>query len=1173
MNLSPRQVTGLPMRVPLHVRVELSPALADCWSVNLTEDGIGLLARRKPGDPELRRGDEVNVAFGLPDASPVKARCEVMWTHETVRPEAAVVTLGVRFRQLGADARSALAGYLCDYRFHVGVVGASADELEVLQGTLGTRVHLHVADAEDVGALVGRGDIAALVVCGDDGRAAGVIDEIWREDWASSAPTSTLLRDLSDLKPRVIHAAAAPSAEILRLFNGRQIFRHVEPPFAPAEVTDAVEQACAELGSLTEQRRTIAALKQTLSLERANAPADHVRVGYLAVERGYIGPGEFTQSLLVVGRHSGTASLEEIWVKSGNLTPTQLTEIRAALAAAVPRSSPTTPIADLTFFESAPRADDQPDDDTNPDGILLAADTWPKQTQLWSGRTAEAAAVPRPASAELPAERYRRIENLAEGGMGIVAECLDGRLGRLVALKSLQPHLLGKESAVAMLEREARVTGALEHPSIIPVYDAGKGADGAPYYVMRLLKEPTLANVLERLRAEDPRALAEYSLGRLLRCFIQVCQAVDYAHSRGVIHCDLKPANILLGGFGEVMVVDWGLAFVVEEGTMYRGGTLGYMAPEQLGLANAVDGRADVYALGAILYEILCLEPAFARESFAAARGRELLAKLRRMPPPPRERTPGRNIAAELEEICLRALEIDPPARLPSARAMASAIESFLEGTRERERRKARADELVGCGDGLADGYFELLESRPEAVAELEALRAGIAPWEPADKKRELWDCEDRLAVTDTFAIRTAQAALSNYEQALDEVPGHAEARRALARIYLAELKRAEERSDEFNRVHFEELVKQHDDGALLHSTRAGGWLSVACDGAGDAWPALSLSRVEERNRRLVPICTNALGSAPVQRLPVGQGVYVLAVEAHGRSPVRYPLVVGARAHVQVSFEAAALADQQPGEVLVPGGIAPLGTEISSSGERPPRDVTVAPFFIDERPVTFREYLAFVGRLYPRQPEVAVRLLPRHGQGAPFWEWDGGRFLPSRIGQWGADLEELLSIPVFGVDVHCAEAYARWRARVTGRGYRLPREKEWEKAGRGTDRRSYPWGNHFDASFCRMRESRPGLPRPEPSGTFAEDLSPYGVRDLAGGLADWVLPDEAESEPGGVRQVASRGGAWCDWAADCSLSARRTYWAIERSARVGFRLARDAPAQISCVTNTESNDC
>jgi serine/threonine protein kinase/formylglycine-generating enzyme required for sulfatase activity len=1146
--------------------VKLKPAVADCWSVNITADGIGLLARREPGDPELRQGDEVDVSFGLPDADPVQASCEVMWTHESVRTRAHMLALGVRFRQLPAHAHSALAGYLLEYRFHVGAVRATAAQARDIAAALGSAVRLHFADEEhEIQALLARGDIAAVIACGTAAQAAALVEEVWRDGWSvdgsRGALPSTLISDLRDLKPRIIHCTAAPAAEMLTFFNARRIFRHVDAAFSPAELAGAVEDACAEYGNITEHRRMVASLKQALRREQASRSIDHVRVGYLAVERGYIGPAEFMQSLMAVGRYGEAPSYEDVWVKSGHLSATHLDDLLRAMSAPPQRSTPTNRLSDLTFFESTPEPDD------SPEVAALAPDTWPKHTQLWAGGAPPSLVPdvpPAPVRAPEPStERYRRIENLAEGGMGIVAECLDGRLGRLVALKSLQPYLLEKETSIAMLEREARVTGSLEHPSIIPVYDAGKTADGAPFYVMRLLKEPTLANVLERLRAGDARVTADYSPGRLLRCFIQVCQAVEYAHSRGVIHCDLKPANILLGGFGEVMVVDWGLAFVVEEGTMYRGGTLGYMAPEQLEMAATVDARADVYALGAILYEILCHEAAFSRETFAEARGRDLLAKLMCPPVPPRQRAPGRSIPTELEEICVRAMAIDRQARLPSARAMSTAIEAFLEGTRERERRAARAAELVACGDQLAEGYFELCESRPESTAELEALQERIAPWESPERKRELWDGEDRLAVTDTFAIRTAQAAISNYEQALDEVPGHPEARRALARIYLAELRRAKERGDEFNRVHFEELVKQHDDGALLRVAHEGGWLSVACN-APDPTISLSLSRIEERNRRLVPISTNVLGAAPLQRLAIPQGVHVLAVELRGRPVARYPLVVSGGSHLRVSFDIGALGDQQPGEVLVPGGTALLGSEGSSSEQRRLRKVDVAPFFIDERPVTFHDYLAFVARVYRRQPEAAARLLPRHGQGAPFWEWDGGRFVPGRIGQWGADLDELLAMPVFGVDFRCAETYARWRARLSGRPYRLPRESEWEKAGRGADRRTYPWGNHFDASFCRMRESRPGLPRPEPSGTFVDDVSPYGVRDLAGGLADWVLPDRVEANQGELRQIVSRGGAWCDWAADCALSSRRSYWVIERSARVGFRLARDAPAAFRC---------
>jgi len=175
--------------------------------------------------------------------------------------------------------------------------------------------------------------------------------------------------------------------------------------------------------------------------------------------------------------------------------------------------------------------------------------------------------------------------------------------------------------------------------------------------------------------------------------------------------------------------------------------------------------------------------------------------------------------------------------------------------------------------------------------------------------------------------------------------------------------------------------------------------------------------------------------------------------------------------------------------------------------------------------------------------------------GAPLWEWRAGRFEPARVAEWPLARAELLRLPVFGVDVRSALRYAAWRSAATGRGYRLPTELEWEKAARGVDGRTYPWGDRFDAAFCKMRESRPGLAAPEPPGAFADDVSPYGVCDLAGGVADWVVPLGGGTD--GDALMVTRGGAWCDWRVDCRVDARRIYHAGERSSRVGFRLARD----------------
>jgi serine/threonine protein kinase len=210
-------------------------------------------------------------------------------------------------------------------------------------------------------------------------------------------------------------------------------------------------------------------------------------------------------------------------------------------------------------------------------------------------------------------DRYAVHELLGRGGMGAVYRATDQLLGRDVALKVLTTEL-EQDDLARRLEREARVLAALDHPGIVAIHDAGMLADGRPFYVMRLVRGRRLD---EQARNESP--------GERLRRFLSVCDAVSFAHSRGVIHRDLKPANVMVGEFGEVLVLDWGVAKRAGENRPLAGaaiqdpmdgitgdgvavGTPGFMAPEQSQSSQPVDVRADVFALGAILRDLVGTE-------------------------------------------------------------------------------------------------------------------------------------------------------------------------------------------------------------------------------------------------------------------------------------------------------------------------------------------------------------------------------------------------------------------------------------------------------------------------------------------------------------------------------------------------------------------------------------
>ena len=238
--------------------------------------------------------------------------------------------------------------------------------------------------------------------------------------------------------------------------------------------------------------------------------------------------------------------------------------------------------------------------------------------------------------------RYQLVGELARGGMGAIFQGRDLELGRDLAVKVIREEHRDDPEMVRRFVEEAQIGGQLQHPGIVPVHELGRLPDGRMFIAMKLVRGRTLAALLAARRGPDEDRM------RFLSIFEQVCQTMAYAHARGVVHRDLKPSNIMVGSFGEVQVMDWGLAKVLDQGGVADEerairpsddsavwtlrsrseamesrpgsvlGTPSYMAPEQArGALDTLDERADVFALGSILCEILTGEPAFAGEAGA----------------------------------------------------------------------------------------------------------------------------------------------------------------------------------------------------------------------------------------------------------------------------------------------------------------------------------------------------------------------------------------------------------------------------------------------------------------------------------------------------------------------------------------------------------------------------
>jgi serine/threonine-protein kinase len=297
---------------------------------------------------------------------------------------------------------------------------------------------------------------------------------------------------------------------------------------------------------------------------------------------------------------------------------------------------------------------------------------------------------------------YQILRSIGKGGMGEVFLAYDPICGRRIALKRIRADLPQRTHLYLRFIKEARITSQLTHPSIIPIY-AIHDSDNSIYYTMTYVEGENLKEIFKRTRIQEkkdlPLDLIGGSIPALARIFVSICQAVAYAHSKSVLHRDLKPENIIIGKYGEVMILDWGLAILLsseessetlkdskrdtpeEENVTGFGkvvGTVAYMAPER-GMGNAATRQTDIYSLGVILYQILTLNLPFRRENIATFRKtmhREVL-------PDPFEVAPYRDIPKLLVQICRKCLSNDLDERYKNVEDLIRDLESYIEGRSE----------------------------------------------------------------------------------------------------------------------------------------------------------------------------------------------------------------------------------------------------------------------------------------------------------------------------------------------------------------------------------------------------------------------------------------------------------------------------------------------------------
>ena len=789
-------------------------------------------------------------------------------------------------------------------------------------------------------------------------------------------------------------------------------------------------------------------------------------------------------------------------------------------------------------------------------------------------------------SGALP-DRYEDRGHLGRGGSSVVRRVFDRRLEREVVLKVLGwKHLSPPHNpTLRRFQNEARITAALAHPGVVPVHDRGVLDDGRPWFTMKEVRGQTFEEVIRAVH-RGPAETLPARRRTLVEALLRVAETVGYAHSRGVVHRDLKPENLMRGPFGEVYVMDWGIARVMgeaapdetpvplggapqiddDERALTRSGeifgTIRYMAPEQArGHTDAVGPASDVWALGIVLYEILVGQMAYDGPGMAV--WAEIVAGAR-----PELPTQAR-VPRELRDLFDEATRVETGARLRDGGAFAGRLRSWLAG----EARREKAAQVLREVDAKQAALEELRTEERQLRSDAQAMLGRLRDDSPDADRIPAWRAED-AANAKREALEEAEAeVLELLRAALQHDPESTAAHGRIAELAREEVLAAEQRGDRRDAWRWERLLRQHDTGR--HAGFLAGLGTLALDST-PSGAAVTIHRYEELDRRLQTRVYRSGLTTPFE-LSLPAGSYLVVLEAPGHETVRYPV----RIEREGTWNTTPPGEDRPrpvwlpeegtvgpGACFVPAGWSVVGAPGGALDAYARTEIWLEDFIIQENPVTVAAYMEFVRDLLKRgERERAESMMPNAETGRAYIWIEGDRVSAGRVAN-EADTLEALGAPVRWISSTQANGFALWRSAGSQLpAWRLPSDVEWEKAGRGVDERRFPWGEAAVPNWVVSRGHIPSGCRPVDRETL--DISPYGVRHLAGNVRElcsnrWFPRPELDPR-GQVRKhggdderafTTVRGGSYLSPLSQEMLAARYAITTDEALRSVGFRLVR-----------------
>ena len=667
---------------------------------------------------------------------------------------------------------------------------------------------------------------------------------------------------------------------------------------------------------------------------------------------------------------------------------------------------------------------------------------------------------------------YSLVREIARGGMGQIYFGEDPQLERQVAVKVSSVSEDGEDPRFS---KEAKVLAQLAHPNIVPIYNIGVDAQSRPFYSMKLIKGRTLQAVLNLIRDGDANATKEYPRATLLTIFRKVCDAMMFAHSKGILHRDLKPENIMVGEYGEVLVMDWGLAKVLGEreeqsssvsrvndtgdyGMTMEGEVMGtpqYMSPEQaVGMVAELDQRSDIYSLGGILYAILTLRPPIEGTTLD-----EVLTKVKKgeiSSMATKRRSKGDVIVGVPP-----AMGVEVPAALQAVTLKAMA--------RERADRYASVDAFAGDIEAYQNGFATSAED------------AGA--W----KRVKLWVRRNKVLAGSAAAMFVVVSGFT-----MKVVAEGRRATAALARLQETAPTFAARSDDALREGNFEEALKSIDF-AVDMEPRNGGYhalrgnvlqVLVRWPEAIFAYQAALQHGESEKAQANLSLTESLLAQAKKEGEAKAKGTLFEALNTQGRQ-----------------YEAMA-----------------FGKGLGDFWKNRKKDPNALPELVKRLeakllPVPGTEVLM-------SKTEMTVGEWKLYIKADGLLEWQ----------QPAKDWEQTDEHPVVNMSWNKAKEFCDWLSAKTGKEWRLPNNAEWEVAV-GTS--TYPWGEHYpphwdDGNYAILADGKgdpkavgeDGIKGTAPVGSFKPNA--LGFHDLGGNAGEWIW--DGEDEKRGNRML--RGASW-----------------------------------------------